>query len=262
MILFATDLDNTLIHSYKRADIDDICVERANDGKKLSYMTQEACRLLENLRENNHICIVPLTTRSIEQYQRINLFSGSVPEYAVTSNGGNLLVNGVPDRQWLDESLELTAYCVAELKKSMEILDSDSDVQFPARFVDDLFVFTKSDNPEKTVSVLENMLDTDKVSVFSNGAKVYVLPDKLSKGNAVRRLCRRFDFDMTISAGDSRFDISMLSHTDISFYPSEEFAQQVISDKRKIIRKDNSNYAEFICRHIADICGEFYHETV
>lgn len=257
MILFACDLDNTLIHSYKRADENDICVEIGNDGKKLSYMTPKAYDALEKLRENKNICIVPLTTRSIEQYQRINLFKNAVPEYAMTSNGGNLLINGVPDREWYEDSLKLISNCIDEMKKGMDILDNHSATQFPSRFVDELFVFTKSAAVDEITRILENSLDTDKVSVFRNGVKVYVLPKILSKGTAVKRFSEKFGYDMTISAGDSGFDIPMLSFTDISIYPSEKFAEKINSYGRKIIRKNDCNYAEFVCSKVAEICGEF-----
>jgi HAD superfamily hydrolase (TIGR01484 family) len=256
MILFACDLDNTLIHSYKRADENDICVEIGKDGKKLSYMTPKAYNALEKLRENKNIYIVPLTTRSVEQYQRINLFKNTVPEYAMTSNGGNLLVNGIPDKEWHEDSLKLISDCISEMKKGMEILDNHYATQFPSRFVDELFVFTKSDAVDEIMSILENALDTDKVSLFSNGEKVYILPEILSKGTAVRRFSEKIGFDMTISAGDSGFDIPMLSYTDISVYPSEKFAEKINSDGRKIIKRNDCNYAEFVCSQVAGICRE------
>lgn len=262
MILFACDLDNTLIHSYKKADENDICVELYHDGKKLSYMTPKAYDALNNLNKNDNICLVPLTTRSIEQYQRIHLFKNTCPKYAITSNGGNLLINNIPDPEWLNESKELISDSIDEMKKSIDILNAHSATQFEARFVDELFVFTKSDDIENIKKILVNSLDMDKVSVFNNGQKIYVLPHILSKGTAIKRFEKKFNFDMTVSAGDSGFDIPMLSYTDISFYPSAEFADIVHSDKKKIINSDNCNYAEFICSQVKNICEEFYYETV
>ena len=43
--------------------------------------------------------VVPATTRTIAQYHRIEL-PGSPFRYAVTSNGGNILVDSVPDPDW------------------------------------------------------------------------------------------------------------------------------------------------------------------
>lgn len=42
------------------------------EGKALSYMTPKAYELLQQLKD--HLTLVPLTTRSLEQYQRIQLW--------------------------------------------------------------------------------------------------------------------------------------------------------------------------------------------
>ena len=74
MIVFHTDLDNTLIYSY-RHDIgrDRRCVE-VYQGREISFVTQETHRLLQKLSERKEqVLIVPTTTRTAEQYARINL---------------------------------------------------------------------------------------------------------------------------------------------------------------------------------------------
>lgn len=74
MIVFHTDLDNTLIYSYKR-DIgrDKRCVE-IYQGREISFVTQETNRLLHKLSEwKEQVLIVPTTTRTTEQYARIDL---------------------------------------------------------------------------------------------------------------------------------------------------------------------------------------------
>ena len=47
-ILFACDIDNTLIHSYKYRRSGDICVEWI-DGKEQAYMTKTAFQLLNEI---------------------------------------------------------------------------------------------------------------------------------------------------------------------------------------------------------------------
>lgn len=257
MILFECDLDNTIIHSYKKADENDICIEIGKDGKKLSYMTQEGYNQLNFLNDNySQLKIIPVTTRSIEQYLRINLFKNNrFPEYAVTSNGGNLLVNNIPDEKWFSDSLELIEKSIPELKKSIDILNSHKSTQFEARFVDELFVFTKSDDIEDIKNILEKNLDGNTVSVFENGQKIYVMPKILSKGTACKRLYEKFKPDISICAGDSSFDIPMLEYADIAIYPSE-LDGKIHSDKRKIINDNSCNFAEFICANVRNICGE------
>ncbi len=254
MILFASDLDNTMIHSYKKANENEICVEYANDGKKLSYMTPFSYNALAEINKFENLCFVPLTTRSVEQYQRIRLFSDSYPHYAIASNGGNLLIDNVIDDEWHSESLSLIENSIPELEKSKKLLLKDKNIQFEPIFVDELFMYTKSDTPEETALMLKENLDLEVVSVFTNGQKVYALPKNLSKGNAVNRFNEKFGFELTISAGDSGFDIPMLECTDISFCFSKELADRLVYAKNKLIKPSDTNYAEYICEQVRSIC--------
>lgn len=218
MHLFACDLDNTLIHSYKKASPDDVCVE-VKDGKKLSFMTPYAYNKLRKINSNKDIEFVPVTTRSVEQYLRIDFFDGKPSHMALAANGGILLIDGVPDLQWVEESKALISDSIKEFKTGMRYLENDNNIFFEIRIVDELFVFTKSHDPLKTKECLEKILDPDIVSPFVIGDKVYIFPDILSKGNAVSRLRKRFVFDKIICAGDSEFDVSMLDIADIAYCP-------------------------------------------
>ena len=71
MIIFHSDLDNTLIYSYKHEiGSEKRCVELYR-GRELSYMTEKSLELLERIRER--VLFVPTTTRTVEQYDRIRL---------------------------------------------------------------------------------------------------------------------------------------------------------------------------------------------
>ena len=102
MKVFYSDLDNTLIYSYKH-EIGERrkCVE-VYQGREISFMTEFTWRALKTLMEK--LLFVPVTTRTLEQYQRIQL-GISMPSYALVCNGGILLKDGEPDRCWYEESL-------------------------------------------------------------------------------------------------------------------------------------------------------------
>ena len=59
-ILFACDLDNTLIHSLKHKKDDDVCIEKIGD-KEQGFMSQRTLELLNQL--SNEVEIIPITTR-------------------------------------------------------------------------------------------------------------------------------------------------------------------------------------------------------
>lgn len=218
MIVLHTDLDNTLIYSY-RHDIGEEkrCVE-IYQGREISFVTQETYQLLHRLSEQkSQILIVPTTTRTIEQYQRIDLGIGGF-RYALVCNGGVLLTDDntsvSEDEDWYRDSLEMIWDSVGELHRALEILDRDKRRIFELRFIRDLFVFTKCGEPEAVVEDLKMVLNAQVVDVFNNGAKVYVVPKALNKGRAVERFRAHIGAEYVIAAGDSDFDIPMLEAAD------------------------------------------------
>lgn len=100
--LIFSDLDGTLIFSASRKQPGDIVCEY-KDNREISCITKRQAELLPGL------AIVPVTTRSIEQYRRIRFPEGFSPEYALTDNGGTLLVNGVPDPDWARRTMQAGA---------------------------------------------------------------------------------------------------------------------------------------------------------
>lgn len=252
MIIFNTDLDNTLIYSYKH-DIGEnkICAE-IYQNREISFITDKTAELLK--RVNESVLLVPTTTRTYEQYIRIDLGLG-IPHYALVCNGGVLLVDGIEDEQWYRESLELARECQGELKKGMEILDKDENRTFELRNIRDLFIFTKSSDPIGSVEKLKSSLDTELADVFNNGVKVYVVPKALGKGKAVLRLKEKLGIACNIAAGDSEFDISMLNSSDIAIAPSELVKTGLLRDKTIEFDGDGI-FAEFVLSKVLERAKE------
>lgn len=216
MKVFYSDLDNTLIYSYKH-EIGDHrrCVE-VYQGREISFMTEFTWRALRAVM--GELLFVPVTTRTLEQYRRVQL-GIPVPSYALVCNGGILLRDGEPDRCWYEESLRRIQGARTQLELGIELLRADEDVCFEVRFVEELFVFTKSEKPQETAARLRERLNLKLVNVFCNHKKVYVVPRGLEKGVAVRRLQESLDGKEAIAAGDSLFDLSMMDVVDVGFAP-------------------------------------------
>ncbi len=216
MTIFHVDLDNTLIYSY-RHDIgeDKINVEIYQD-REISFLTKKTYDNLKKIKEK--ILIVPTSTRSIEQYNRIHLEIGQI-RYALVCNGGVLLVNGKMETSWYRTSLKLIQESLPALDAAWHFLKNDSRRKFDLRYIEKLFLFTKCHEPEIVVKELKERLGTCMADVFYNKEKIYVVPRNLSKGKAVERFREYIKADKIIAAGDSEFDISMLHAADIRIAP-------------------------------------------
>ena len=222
MKILNVDLDNTLIYSYKHnIGEDKINVELYN-GREISFITKKTFDLLKKVKEK--YLVVPTTTRTKEQYDRIFLGVGEF-KYALVCNGGILLVDGKIDIDWYNKSKSLICESCDELLKAIEYLENEKLRTFEVRFIEELFVFTKCDEPERVVENLKEKLDMSLVYVFNNGVKVYVVPKRLDKGTAVKRFREYIEIGKNekvrkvVAAGDSEFDVSMVKAADTGIVP-------------------------------------------
>lgn len=179
--LIFSDLDGTLILSASRKQPGDIVCEY-KDNREISCITKRQAELLPGLE------IIPVTTRSIEQYRRIRFPEGFSPEYALTDNGGTLLVNGVPDPDWARRTMRLVQESSRGLERCRSVMEQDPGRNFEIRMVDGMFLFTKSTEPESMLRRL-NEVSGAEVSCFATGAKVYALPAGSVQGGGGEPLC-------------------------------------------------------------------------
>lgn len=257
MIVFHADLDNTMIYSYRR-DIgpDKKCVE-IYEGRPVSFITRRTEELLADIC--GRVLFVPTTTRTVEQYNRIQLGTGT-PPYALVCNGGVLLVDGQESGEWYEDSLRLVEGCQKELSLAEEMLGADEDVNFEVRNIRRLFLFTKSGRPQETVKRLSAGLDRSLVDVMQNGVKVYVVPKPMNKGLAVRRLRERLGASRVIAAGDSEFDIPMLQCADVPIAPDGLRAAAGLPERALVMEK-RGIFAEFVLEHVREWMDEGQNEN-
>lgn len=246
MIVFHSDLDNTLIYSYKR-DIgkDKKCVE-IYQGREVSFMTEKSYDLLKKVKEKT--LFVPVTTRTEEQYRRIDMGIG-IPDYALVCNGGVLLKKGQEDTEWYQESVELVKDCLAELAKAQQCMEADTARNFEVRNIRGLFLFTKSSRPEESVLRLKRVLDLSRMEIFQNGAKVYAVPGKLSKGTALLRFRRKVRADYVIAAGDSTFDVPMLREANLAVAP-QELADIFLSGENTVSADRREVFSDWLLNYL------------
>lgn len=95
-ILFASDLDNTLLFSHRHRQPEDRCVERLN-GAEQGFFTRETPDLLPQVVQRVHL--LPITTRPSSSTSASSGRDGTAPRIALTANGAVLLRDGQVDRR-------------------------------------------------------------------------------------------------------------------------------------------------------------------
>lgn len=234
-ILFACDLDNTLIHSHKRRRADDICVELYAEHEQ-SFMSPRAVNLLKKISER--VLFVPVTTRSVDQYRRIFWTEDFRPPYAVVANG-SFLLDG--DRQENFLRAVVSPY-VEELEIQCEKFSTDDRFNI-CRIVDESFLFLRC----------RDDVDADKIffdtclTAQHTGKKIYLFPPDLNKGAALRRLKEKFSPDKVFCAGDSEIDLPMLELADVAFAP------KTLQGKNFVACSESPDFAEEFLQRILNI---------
>ena len=213
--LFACDLDNTLIHSYKHRTDDDICIE-IYSGREQSFISNRAVELLKEVIKK--VLFIPVTTRSIEQYQRIQWLEGTKPKYAVVSNGANLIHNDNIDKSWRQDIYHHIQPYINELNQQQILLSQNPNFTI-CRIVDDSFLFLKCFDDVDVESISTELQAQTNLTVQYSGQKIYLFPPKLNKGEALLQLKKLFNPDKVFCAGDSVIDVPMLNLADVAFAP-------------------------------------------
>lgn len=230
--LIATDLDRTMIYSAGAlaegsSPAGTVCVEHL-DGQPLSFMTSRAAELLRTLTRT--AVVLPTTTRTVEQFRRIDL-PGAPWRYAVTSNGGTVLVDGEPDRAWrdaVDRAVRDSAASLADVGSELDRL-GEPDWILKRRTADDLFCYLVVDTaamPSSFVRDWGHWCAERGWNVSQQGRKVYAMPDAVCKSRAVAEVRARLiadgvlpDTAPVLAAGDGALDAEMLRAADAAVRP-------------------------------------------
>ncbi|MER5774645.1 HAD family hydrolase [Streptomyces sp. NPDC002039] len=229
-VLVASDLDRTLIYSTAALALTMpdpvaprlLCVE-VHEHKPLSYMTETAAGLLTELSADPDVVFVPTTTRTRKQYQRIR-FPGRPAKYAICANGGQLLVDGIPDRDWRrDVATRLAEEC-APLEEVHAHLLATADPAWlrKARIAEDLFAYLVVERdlvPPEWLKALAEWAEPRGWTVSLQGRKIYAVPRPLTKSAAMREVARRTGATTTLAAGDSLLDADLLLAADRGWRP-------------------------------------------
>lgn len=219
-VLCATDLDRTLIYSKGALEAhgdtkhDLLAVER-HEHKDASWMTVSAADTYAALHQG--AMVVPVTTRTPEQWHRVRL-PGPPSPYAITANGGVLLVNGKVDHSW-DSTV---AAELAEVAPLAEIWAHVSQVCRPewtvklrnARGMFCYAVLHRKRIPAGFIAESAGWAAERGWQLSMQGRKLYWVPRSLRKSAALAEVARRAEVEFVLAAGDSLLDADFLEAAD------------------------------------------------
>lgn len=214
MNAFFSDLDNTLIFSHRRRIRGSRIPVEKLDGKEQSYMTEHAFSFFQH---TDWFSLIPVTTRSEKQYRRLLLPEAFRIQYALICNGGKLLVQGMENREWSEETEETVRKDLPELKELGEQLQHlcGHEIHHPESY----YCYAKTEWPERICETLKDRNRESNILIANDRHKVYLFPQSINKGSAVRRFAKNHEINISIGAGDGIMDIPMLNEVDYPLAP-------------------------------------------
>jgi hydroxymethylpyrimidine pyrophosphatase-like HAD family hydrolase len=225
-MIFASDLDQTLIYSVRskgEIELEEmIPVERYED-RYISYMTKPAIQKLQELAGMARF--VPVTTRIPEQFNRIfGIREQFRPEYVIVSNGGTVLQNGEIDQEWHSFVREAVREHCAEHTEIASLFAEISSTHWvkSTDLCDELFYSIKVERdhlPHETLEELKLKLVSLGWSYSLQGRKIYLVPERVSKGAAIQYVKEKLASKFVYAAGDSLLDESLLLAADYAISP-------------------------------------------
>ncbi len=238
------DLDRTVIYSPRALLLPGtdhtaprLLVVEVYQGEPLSFVTEQAARLLPVLAAATHL--VPTTTRTPLQLARVDLPGvgrqqpgtartgrppSSGPSFAIASNGGHLLVDGVPDQDWNLQVRRALSGCAPVDQVHAHLQEHRGDFMENLRTASDLFVYCVVDRaelPASWVVELSGWCIERGWGVSVQGRKIYCVPGPLTKSAAAREVQDRTGAGRLVAAGDSLLDAELLQAADAAVRPAQ-----------------------------------------
>lgn len=250
-MILATDLDRTLIYSERFLETVKTSYQQIEiyQDRPISYISLKALMLLDKLARCAHI--VPVTTRSLEQYHRIEVFKGNrKPEIYVVNNGGTIYYQGKEDEAWSNQ--------IKAQIKAMPVGYEEALAAFLSQYKGPVERYKKSDDLIWLVLGDASHIDFEAVKVFEkqyaesgwridvNGRKIYLYPHFINKWAAVRYIKEHYWQEEVIAAGDSLFDYEMVHRADYGIVPKEAWIEKQCGQEVRITQKPGLEAAEEI----------------
>jgi hypothetical protein len=150
---------------------------------------------------------------------------GPVPSFAITTNGGTILVDGRPDPEWSHTLRARLGAEAAPLAEVRALLDDPAAAPWIQRVLtaEELFTYAIIDReamPADWIAGLHERCRGLGWTVSVQGRKLYCVPAAVNKSAAVAEVHRRLGAPTVLAAGDSLLDQHMLEEAHIAFRPA------------------------------------------
>lgn len=212
-MIFAADLDRTLIFSARRLDpLGPVTVPAEwRQNEPFGFMTGRALRSLLALSARTAFFVN--TLRGLEQARRVGFISGGRCRYLALQNGLYLYRDGAEDRDWAAHVRRTVSDLPLDLSGGIDqVLAHLPGVECLSKRYEYLAVFFVEEDAfdDGACAQLAGELAGLGWDLCRQRRKLYLSPGTIHKGAVLARVRDREDGAEAVGFGDSGFDLPML----------------------------------------------------
>lgn len=156
-MIYASDLDRTLIFSERFISENKVSKKNltlVDECSLNSYISNNVAKMISHIVSEGTVRFIPVTTRSTEQFKRIQFRKAGIPiEYAIVANGGVILHQGERLKDW-EDYLNTQMPDSDSFEAIISAFNSIDSIDYKTKTVDERFIFTKcKDSTDAKASV-------------------------------------------------------------------------------------------------------------
>lgn len=254
-MIFATDLDRTLIFSKKNFNYNKkrhILLDYNRCGEPISYIEKETLDNLKSMNKKN-IKIVPVTARTEYKYNRI-LFKeiGLDFDTYIYNNGIDIVYNGMRLKEWDDYVFRIKSEI--DMEKIYRELSINLNIKVSYLTSGVLIKSGLTPEVEEIIRYIDKKFD---VEYSFDTDFCQILYKNLNKANSLKALKKYYPNESLVTSGDSKNDFEILKIAEKGFALSTgniiEYEENFISNNIEIIEDNTSNASNILTKKILNM---------
>ena len=259
-MIFASDLDRTLIHPYRtlpEGRSAQAPVAEIYEGRPITVCSLTTLALLDELAALD--AFVAVTTRSLHQLRRVEpIWERARRSWAICANGATLLSHGEVDLEWNAHVDELCGGCATPSEAEAAVYAAFGPAGAESwllrlRDCDERFLYAVCELarlPDGLAAAASEAMRPLGWEAVLHGRKLYLLPGGLTKLRCVAYLAERTGASGFAAAGDSLLDAELLAAADLAWCPrdAELVAWDAVPEGVRITDGEHIDAAEEIAR--------------
>lgn len=251
-MIFASDLDRTLIFSTNSSDLPDDFVEIEDRGTGVTaFMERGDVGRLSSI--SKVLDFVPVTARSVDIFKRIDFETNGIYfKYAVTDNGYSVYVDGELDREWDS---------IVKSNVNTEMMDAIYNLiverNLSSRVLRNLYSIEVRDISEGIFEKLEDIVKSfsDEFELIKDIKGYYILCQSVTKRAALEYVHGKLGYGRKIvCSGDSLMDLGILEYADLGLVCDSGHLRDV---DLALLRSGVSDYrnVSWVLDHVEEFFG-------